>query len=273
MDELAGKKPGEADRKTDDLADKKPDELAGKKIFILYPHSVIRDELMDILIMAGFEAYVLRCHKKALKLLVKFPDSIMFINIDEGMSEAEWESYVQTLQQHPKTKSSRLGILSYNTDQKLMEKYLMKHSVPCGYVQLKLGIKESTKIMLGVLEANESRGRRKFIRAFCEDEPLATVNVKSSNGLYHGKLLDISASGMSVRFDKFGAPLPKSIVKGMQLNLRGSLVLTDVVFAGKRHDNVYIFLFDINKMKPEHKLNIFKFIKHSLQRYLDNLKF
>jgi len=247
-------------------------EFAGKKIFILYPHSVIRDELLDLLIVGGFEAYVLHDHKRALKLLAKFPDSIMFINIDEGMTEAEWEVYIRDLQENPLTKNCRLGILSYNTDQKLMEKYLMDLAVPCGYVQLKLGIKESTRIMLNALEANEARGRRKYIRAFCEEEPLATVNVKGTNGLYYGKLLDVSATGIAARFDKFEALPPKSVIRGMQLNLRGALVLTDAILMGKRNENVYIFLFDVTRMNPDHKLSIFRFVKYTLQHYIDGLK-
>jgi len=247
-------------------------EFSGKKVFILYPHSVIRDELLDLLVMGGFEAYVLHDHKRALKLLAKFPDSIMFINIDDGMREAEWEAYIQSIQENVQTKNCRLGILSYNTDKKLMEKYLMDLAVPCGYIQLKLGIKESTRIMLNVLEANEARGMRKYIRAFCEEEPLATANVKGSAGLYYGKVLDISAAGIAARFDKFESLPSKSVIRGMQLNLRGSLVLADAIFVGKRKDNVYIFLFDVTRMNPDHKLSIFRFIKHTLQHYIDGLK-
>jgi hypothetical protein len=247
------------------------EEASGKKIFILYPHSVIKDELLDILIMAGFEAYVLHDHNRAAKLLAKFPDSIMFINIDEGMEEPKWEAYIRGIMESPMTKNCRLGILSYNTDQKLMEKYLMQLSVPCGYIQLKLGIKESTQIMLAALEANEARGRRKFIRIACEDELMATVNYKGSKEVYQGKLLDISATGIATRFNTMENLPEKAVIRGMQLNLRGSLALIDAVLMLKRQNNVYVFLFDTAKMPLEHKLTIFHFIKYKLQQYIDNL--
>ena len=244
----------------------------GKKIFILYPHSVIQDELLDILIMAGFESYILRDHKKALKLLAKFPDSFMFINIDEGMNESEWEAYVRGIQEDPKTKDCKLGILSYNTDQRLMQKYLMDLAVPCGYIHLKLGVKESTKIMLNVLEVNEARGKRKYIRAFCEDDISATVNVKGASGFFYGKILDISAAGIAAKFEKFDDVPVNAKIKEMQLKLRGGLVLTDAILMGKRNDNVYIFLFDVPRMNPDHALVIHRYIKHTLQHYMDNLK-
>jgi hypothetical protein len=59
----------------------------GKKIFLLHPHSVIREDMLDILIMAGYETYTVLDEKRARKLLEKFPGSIMFINIDEGLKE------------------------------------------------------------------------------------------------------------------------------------------------------------------------------------------
>ena len=176
---------------------------SGKKIFILYPHSVIREELLDLLIMAGFESYTLRDHKRALKLLEKYPDSIIFINIDDGMGEKEWEVYIKGIMTDPKTKECRVGILSYNAEKALMQKYLMEIAVPCGYIHLKLGVRESTKIMINALEANEARGKRKYIRAFCEDDNNATVNLKGSAGIYYGKILDISAAGIAAKFDKF----------------------------------------------------------------------
>ncbi|MCL1813240.1 MAG: PilZ domain-containing protein [Treponema sp.] len=244
---------------------------SGKKIFILYPHSVIRDELMDLLIMAGFESYTLRDHKRALKLLEKFPDSIIFINIDDGMGEMEWEVYIKGIMENPKTKNCRVGILSYNTDKALMQKYLMEIAVPCGYIQLKLGIRESTKIMISALEANEARGKRKYIRAFCADDINATVNVKGSGGIYYGKILDISAAGIAAKFDKFDDLPPNSKIKEMQLKLRGGLILTDAILIGKRDDNVCIFLFNVPRMSPDHTLILHRFIKYTLQHYMDNL--
>jgi len=148
----------------------------GKKIFLLRPHSVIHQEMLDVLIMAGYETYTIINEEKARKLLKKFPGSIMFINIDEGLSEPEWEVYIRQILIDEDTKTCRLGIMSYNQDKSLMQKYLMEISVPCGYIQLKLGLNESTKIILAALEANEARGRRKFIRAEWEDDLNAQLN-------------------------------------------------------------------------------------------------
>ncbi|MDR1316607.1 MAG: PilZ domain-containing protein [Spirochaetales bacterium] len=250
-----------------------PSDILGKKIFFLYPHSVIHDEMLDILIMNGYESYSIRDHRKALRLLEHFPGSIMFINIDEGLEEREWEEYIQNIQRNPKTKDSRLGILSYNTDKGLMQKYLMEIGVQCGYIHLKLGLQASTKIMLDALRANEAKGRRKFIRASCVDDATATMNYKSPDGItYYGKLLDISSSGIAAKIEKFGDFPPNSRLREVQLKLRGTLVLTDVILMGNRREDKteWIFLFD-PKMAQNHKLVIHRFIKQNLQKYIDQL--
>ena len=247
-------------------------DTKGRKTFLLYPHSVIRDEMLDLLIMAGYETYTIFDEKRARKLLVKFPGSIMFINIDEGLKENEWEAYIRGILEDPKTNSTCLGIMSYNQDRDLMQKYLMELAIPCGYIQLKLGLQESTKIILGALEANEARGMRKCIRAYCQDDINATVNYKEDAGIYHGKILDISSAGIAAEFEKFTRRSYNSILRSVQLKLRGGLVMTDMILMGQRSDNkdVYILLFD-PKLSTENKLIIHRYIKQCLQKYIDAL--
>ena len=248
-------------------------DAQGKKIFLLRPHSVIRDEMLDVLIMAGFETYTIIDEKKARGLLAKFPGSIMFINIDEGLKEPEWERYIREIQEDPKTKDSRLGIMSYNQDHSLMKKYLMQLAIPCGYVQLKLGLKESTKIILSALEANEARGRRKCIRAECEDDINATINYKTDASVFRGKLLDISSAGIAAKFDNMSTLPNNSVLQGVQLRLRGGIVMLDMIFIGRRPNNqlVQVMLFG-PKTSTDNKLIIHHYIKLCLQKYINGLK-
>jgi hypothetical protein len=244
----------------------------GKKVFILYPHAVIKDELLDYLIMTGFETYVINDHERALRLLAIFPDSIMFINIDQGQSVEEWEKYIKGITASSHTKWCRLGILSYNPDQSLMKRCLSSLTLLCGYIYLQVGFKEFTRTMLATLEANMARGRRKYIRAAAGDDPTATVNVKGAHGFYNGRILDISAVGIAARFEQFDILPANTKIKEMQLKIRGARILTDAVFMGKRSSDVYIILFDLPRMDPDHKILINRFIKTTLQKYLDNLQ-
>ena len=245
----------------------------GKKTFLLYPHSVIRDDMLDKLIMAGYETYTILDEKRARKLLAKFPGSIMFVNIDEGLSEDGWERYILGIQSDPQTRESQLGIMSYNQDQKLMKKYLMEMAIPCGYILLKLGFQESTKIIINALEANEARGRRKCIRADCHDDVNATVNYKGETGVFRGKLMDISSVGIAVKFDKFESLPSNSLLKSVQLRLKGGLVLNNMVLMGQRHDDsrVYIMIFGPS-LTVDDKQVIHHYIKECLQKFIDTVK-
>jgi hypothetical protein len=253
---------------------KKLEDAGGKKIFLLYPHSVIQEKMLDTLIMNGFETYTLRDYKKAFKILEQFPSSIMFVNIEDGLPEKDWETYIRGIQKHPKTKDTRIGILSYNQDKGLMEKYLLEIGIPCGYVQLKLGLMDSTNIIMTALEANEARGRRKHIRAFCEEGISATLNFRNESGLYQGKILDISSTGIAAKVPNLPEMSPNAVLHNVQLKLHGALVMTDVIVAGKRQGDrdVYIMLFDPAKLDEDGKLTIHHFIKDNLQRFIDQLK-
>ncbi|MDR1445345.1 MAG: PilZ domain-containing protein [Treponema sp.] len=246
----------------------------GKKIFFLYPHSVIKDEMLDVLIMAGFETYIAADAGRTLRLLEKFSGSFLFINIDEHFTEKEWEAYIRSIQEGAATKNSLIGILSYNQDTKLMQKYLMEMQIQCGYIQLKLGLQASTKIILGALAANEAKGRRKYIRADCEDDVYATLNFRDANQVFQGKIFDISSAGIAARIDKLGEKAANTVIKEVQLKLHGNLVMTDTIVMGKRRDdvNVYVLLFDPNRLTREGKLAIHHYIKQCLQKYIDSLK-
>jgi hypothetical protein len=250
------------------------DDILGKKIFFLYPQSVIQDSMLDTLIMSGFEAYTIHDHERGRLLLAHFPRSILFINIDQGLSEKEWEAYIRGIQENPAIKESRLGILSYNTDQKLMQKYLMDLGIPCGYIQLKLGLQASTNIILAALQANEARGRRQHIRAFCGDDSYATMNYKGpENIMYYGKLMDISSVGIAVKFDQPITLPANSLLRNIQLKLRSSLIMIDGILMGLRtaDPRVRVILF-ASQMNQDDKLAIHHYIKQRIQHSLDHLE-
>jgi hypothetical protein len=246
--------------------------IEGKKVFFLYPLSVIQDDLVDDLIMQGFEIYILQDHKRARKLIERFPGSIMFINIDERLAEPEWEAYIREIQENPSVKT-RLGILSYNTDRELMKKYLMEIMVPCGYVQLKQGAKESAVIIRNALLANEAKGRRKSFRAVCE-EGSGIMNFKGDSWSINGAILDISSAGFAAKMDHSQAPDKNALLRKVQLKLRGSPAMVDLIYLGPRYDDpdIWILLFDPTSVTDDAKRVINHYIKLCLQRLIDTIE-
>ncbi|HUV08292.1 MAG TPA: PilZ domain-containing protein [Spirochaetia bacterium] len=220
----------------------------GKKVFFIYPHSVIQKKLISNIIEHEYEVYLLEDHRKALRVLEVYNDSILFVNIDKGLREKEWEKYVRGIMSSEATKNARIGIVTYDENKALAEKYLMELMVPCGFIRLKIGVEESTRIILKTLEANEAKGRRRFVRAVCRGSNRATFNIKIRNKIITGLIIDISSAGMACSFDgeinlKVGTPF-----NDLQLRLKGSLCRLSGRVAGfiEADTQHYVIMFDEN---------------------------
>jgi len=239
----------------------------GKKVFFLYPHSVIQEDLVQHISINEFEVYLVNDHSRLVRVLGKYPNSIIFINIDEKLKESEWESYIRALMENEKTKNVQIGILTYNEDKELARKYLMDLMVPGGYIQLKLGLKESTKIILQTLMANEAKGKRKFVRARCPNNVTTEFNVELMGSMRNGYIKDISTAGMACIFQG-DLDLPaKTPLNRVQLKLRSRIVMISGVIAGKRQspeDTLYVVIFT-EYISGDAKQRISDFVYRTLQ--------
>ncbi len=242
----------------------------GRKVFFLYPHSVFTDELFLEILTQEYEVYVLKSHEAAWKITESFPGSILFINIDDVLSEKDWLDWVAKLTKDPVRGQTRVGILTYNQNQELARRYLMDMSVSCGFIQLKQGLVESTRIILKTLEANEARGRRRYVRARCIDPQKATFNIRHMGKIHAGVILDISAAGMSYRLDK---PFPikeKAALDDIQLKLKGVLCRVSGIHAGITQDGAARNLLMFKQPVPgDTREKIHRFIYHSLREEME----
>jgi hypothetical protein len=218
----------------------------GRKVFFLYPPSVIRDELIRRLLDQEYEVYMLKDIKVIDKLVRKYPDAICFANIDSGLDEAQWEEWIRKTVSDPVLGRLGIGIVTYNQDEALQKKYLMDIGIQCGFVKLKLGLEESTKILLATLAANEAKGRRKYVRANCVHDAISGINVREGPIQATGKLRDISVIGFSCVLDPDPEFRKNTVLHDIQLKLRATLVRTQAVILGSRQEGdrtVYVMIF------------------------------
>jgi hypothetical protein len=243
----------------------------GKKVFFLYPPSVVKGELMNRLLEQEYEVYLLREHATAKRVLQAYPNSIVFINIDEGMKESEWRSWIKDLSDAPETANVGVGIMSYNSDDELSRVYLMELGVRCGYIKLKLGTDASARILIETLQANEVKGRRRYIRAECTNDKLAHINIRADGTTTNGQLNDISIVGFSCVLDPDPHFRKNAKLDDIQLKLRGSILNTEGVVFGSRTDEkgtVYVILFT-NRLDDIGRDKIRGYIKLALQSEID----
>ncbi len=218
----------------------------GKKVFFLYPPPVLT-EIMEELAKREFEVYTARSHRKLLKVLAQEPESIVFINIDDGtLDEAEWEAYVRSIRSDEATTAAGVGILTLNEPSpEVRVKFLMDIQVACGFVILKIGAAKTTEILVRTLEANEARGRRKFVRALCA-KGIGHCSISHDGSPLNGEISDLSSAGFAVHFDGKTSLKVGTVVRGVLLTVKGVRISSDAFVAATRSEGetpIHVLMF------------------------------
>lgn len=244
----------------------------GKKVFFLYPPPVLGD-VVEELSRQEFEIYLVHDEVKLQKVLAQDPESIVFANIDTGPKEKDWTQYIKSIREDPKTAGVGLGVLSMNEDRELMQKYLMELQLPCGYIVVKVGATKTAEILSKTLDANEARGRRKFVRATCPPGA-AQAYVDIDGKTFRSELSDLSSAGCALRFEEAMSCKPGTVLRSLQLSIKGVRVLADGFVAAKRDDGdrpTHIVMFAPASLDDERRDKIRNLVSKLNQAAMDRL--
>jgi len=251
--------------------------LYGRKIFFLYPPSVVQEEMVINLLREGYEVYLLRDHEKCIPLLKEYPDSVFFVNLDQVLSEIQWQNFICRIIDNPLLKDVKLGVLTYNQDPVLEKRFTEIIKLPYGYIVLKISTKQSLEIILKVLEMHGTRGRRKYVRVKCDEDPPATFYVKIREEIITGRVLDISIAGMACVFDSKIVIPAGTAIEEIHINLHQVVVrISGTVFVVRgdvKPVHVILFNKDINELTVDKILTYIHFnLQHFLEKKLESFK-
>jgi len=242
-------------------------DIVGKKIFFVFPTAYVQNQVVAELVQHEYEIYISKNPKRLAHALKKFLDSIVFVNIDDGMPESEWEKWIRTLMSAQPNVT--VGVFSSNSDDKLKEKYINNIRIKCGYYNSKLDMSKTTPRILEVLESMNVKGRRKYLRANTDDS--ATINLPAATGYLSGTVRDVSVVGMSCTFTGDVQLHKNELVKDIQMRLQTMLLKVEAVVFGSRddgHEKVYVLIFT-QRVDPDIKVKIRKFIQQNMQHKID----
>ena len=168
------------------------------------------------------------------------------------MKEEKWDKFIRQIMADPQTAGAGVGILSYENDPETRAKYLIEIGIQCGYIRLNIGVKESADIILKALQANEAKGRRKYIRAKCRSRAHASFNALIRGRIYPGTVIDISSVGMACRFDEDPDIEKNTMLDDMQLALKGAIIKLGGIYIGSHEvdQQTDIILFDPKLSNP-----------------------
>jgi len=243
----------------------------GKKIFFLYPNAVVQNRVIAELVQQEYEVYTAKNKDSLKKVLRKYPDSIVFVDINENMPESEWDLWITALKEASDTKNVSVGILTANEDEAIKRKYLLVHEIACGYTVLRFDLERSIAHIISILQTVNAKGRRKYIRATTEGETNTTVNLPWGGSFIHGQVKDVSVVGISCTLD-CSPDIPKNtLIKDIQVKLQTNLLKVEGIVFGSRMEGmekIYVILFT-QRIDPDVRTKIRKYVQHNLQGKMD----
>jgi len=247
-------------------------DLIGKKVFFLYPTISVQNRIITELVQQEYEVYVAKNKEKLKKALSKYPDSIVFIDINEQMPEGEWDIWVTGIMDAPDMKSVSIGVVTSNDDEQIMRKFLLALKVPCGYTVVGHDTDRVITQLMSALQNVNAKGRRKYIRAIMErGETSSTINLPVNGNFVNGIIKDISVVGISCTLT--GNPdIPKNtLFKNIQVRLQTNLLKVEGILFGTRTDGldtIYVILFT-QRIDPDIRTKIRTYIQHTLQQRMN----
>jgi hypothetical protein len=232
---------------------------------------VVQNEIIFELIQQDFEAYIVRDHAKLPRVLKRYPDSIVFVNLEEGQSEKDWEGWIKNVMEDPGLADIKIGIISSNNNDMLMRKYINTVKIMGGYTVLKSDIKQTVRQVLEILKIFDAKGRRKYLRATSENEAMTTINIPFNDTYINGSIRDISAVGLSCVFTTDPMLEKNTLCSDIQIKLQSALLKLEGIVFGSRIDGltkIYVIVFT-QRIDPDARIKIRKYIQANIQAKMD----
>jgi len=245
-------------------------DIVGRKVFFLYPTASVQNQIVTELVQQEYEIYISKDHSRLAQTLKKYSDSVVFVNIDDGMPELEWEKWIIAL--YNAAPDIKIGVFSSSNDEELKSKYVEKLKISCGFMALKLDMSKTIPVILEILKVMNAKGRRKYIRATTERETTATMNMPLKGNIFNGVIKDISVVGISCSFENDPGLPRNALFKDIQIRLQSMLLKVEAIAFGSRMDGnekIYVLIFT-QRIDPEVRVKIRKYIQQNLQNKMDS---
>ena len=233
------------------------DIVEGRKTFFITPDlSLFPESYLEDFFAQGFECYFVGYDKripletKIEIILNTFPDVILFFNIDYNLQDIDWYKLIKKIIQKYNNQSN-IGVMFVKHQSKdyrieLEQKYLYEMGISCGCIQLEYQKKKNFDIIETILEANQAKGKRLQLRAFCTSA--CTFSCLYNDKPFSGILQDISLSHFSFLIPtETGFEIETSEkIKDFHISLKGVMFRSDAILLTKRpigNQTLYVFVF------------------------------
>lgn len=218
--------------------DKKADyKIFGKKVFFLYPSFTFQSEVIDRLRTLEYEVYILNDYKIVKNILLKNPDSLLYINIDNNFNANTWINFIQSIEDSSERYGNcKIGIFAEKTPTDTVKRFDREILHEAENISLTGDWDENFRAVVKLLDMHEAKGMRQYVRTTCKNDSTAEVFWLEKNKMFKFKLIDISSTGLAVKIpEKMADQLhPGQLLKNISVMLRGNaLKINASIFAIK----------------------------------------
>jgi hypothetical protein len=247
-------------------------DLRGRKVFFLYPpHTLVWSEILSALCMAEYEVYTAQDHNALRRLLKRFSNSIVFVNIDAVLTEKQWEAWIIDIISDPDLIETDVGVLSMDRSKELKEKYQGYLKSSADFTAFTTDINRLFNQLTEILKGLGAMGRRKYLRTESSGGNSISINFAYDNGFLNGAIRDISSAGFSCFFPIDPQLRKGDIISDMQIKMHTALLRAEGVIHGVRLDDavkIYLSAFTA-KTDPHTRGQIRKYIQSVMQAKMD----
>lgn len=244
----------------------------GKKVFFLYPQPVIQSQIITVLAQHEFEVYAVKDHIKLKEILKKYPDSVVFVDINDQFPDSDCEAWIKEVSGNPAMRNIALGVTSAAVDAALQKKYTETIKLKCGFLYLKANqIAAAIKHIIDALQSVDAKGRRKYLRVTLDHDTSVSINIPTDIGFAQGSIKDISVAGLSCAFKEDPKLQKNALFRDIQIKLQSMIIKAEGIIFGSRMDGsskVYVLLFT-PRVSPDVHTKIRLYIQQNLQAKMD----
>lgn len=244
-----------------------------RKVFFLHPQAVIQDDLVRALLEDNFEACLVRNPVSAKTLIREFPDAVLLIQIDSGLSRDAWMSYATEIKANPVFAALTLCVLSVSDASSLRDPFRGPES-PFSHIisYARFDFGKTLQELREYLTDEKTRLPGNQIRGTSPESHEVSVVFVRDDMRYTGTLKDITIAGLTCRLAQeellpSEVPVPAIIVTygKTQFSVVGRI-------AGKHGTDasIHLILFD-EGTKIERRKEIYDLIQACFQAEIDAL--
>ena len=240
----------------------------GRKIFFVAPEPGVQKDLLDELIRHEYEVAVIDNPFRTVDILLRFPDSLSFLNLD-GLSDQAADLLLEKIAVNPVLKGVKIGIVSERDRPELVRKYAGS-LLSCGFSPVKQDLAALKAWILPVLEANHAKGRRDYLRVSCFDYP--RVQLQNSRQTVEGHIHNISSVGIACTLFPDRSDEALADIQFLELNLKGNLCRLEGAVKASRfiegtRENLHVILFN-PRTSEDAKSKIRAYIQWVIQSWI-----